>query len=295
MKAKAARSWGLVQQRHSQLQCGNTVNLMLSLLQSILVPALHYGCEIWGMHTPTGEAKAARAALQSICDRFLRHICGVKHAPSAVLLEELALSPLQVFWWQQTLEFWNTIAASPVGSIFHTIVIDNVHDAFHVGRGAKNFSSFIAICLQSVGHSLPRDSGVVPIMEVAAVIAALREHLGGTHSHALHCPRAAPSAGVVSCTYHHGLDLLASVDDTVSCLFLAGVRNAFHSSGLLLTTCLLLLVGFPGTNMLQELTGCAHTVVASLLPMSYTWFMNVQFFSHLGYNMLLSLPQTLTL
>ena len=49
-----------------RLQCGNTVNLVLSLLQSILVPALHYGCEIWGMHTPTGEAKAARAALQSI-------------------------------------------------------------------------------------------------------------------------------------------------------------------------------------------------------------------------------------
>ena len=31
------------------------------------------------------------------------------------------------------------------------------------------------------------------------------------------------------------------------------------------------------------------------LTTSYTWFMNAQFFSHLGYNMLLSLPQTLTL
>ena len=124
----------------------------------------------------------------------------VRHAPSAVLLEELALLPLQVLWWQQTLEFWNTIAASPVGS--HTVLLDNIHDAFHVGRGAKNFSSSIATCLQSVGHSMPRDSDVVPIMEVAAVIEALREHLCGIHSHALHCPRAAPSAGVVSCTYH---------------------------------------------------------------------------------------------
>ena len=57
------------------------------------------------MHTPTGEAKAARVALQSIYDRFLWRICGVRHTPSTVLLEELALSPLQVFWWQQTLEF----------------------------------------------------------------------------------------------------------------------------------------------------------------------------------------------
>ena len=31
------------------------------------------------------------------------------------------------------------IAASPVGSLFHTILLDNIHDAFHVRRGAKNF------------------------------------------------------------------------------------------------------------------------------------------------------------
>ena len=94
------------------------------------------------MHTPTSEAKAARAALQSIYDRFLRRICGVRHAPSAVLLEELASSPLHVFWWQQTLEFWNT---SPVGSLSHAILLDNIRDAFHVGRGVKNFSSSIKI------------------------------------------------------------------------------------------------------------------------------------------------------
>ena len=37
-----------------------------------------------------------------------------------------------------------------------------------------------------------------------------------------------------------------------------------------LNNCLLLLVGFLRTNMLQELTGYAHTVVKLLLPMSYT-------------------------
>ena len=103
---------------------------------------------------------------------------GVKHAPRAVLLEKVALSPLQVFWWQQA-NFCNTIAASPVDSFFH----------YH-------------FACQSVGHSMPSDSGIVPVMEVNAIIEALREHLQGTHSHALHCPRASPSAGIVSCTYH---------------------------------------------------------------------------------------------
>ena len=96
----------MVQQRHSQLQCGNTVNPKLFLLQSILAPSLHYGCELWGMHTPRGEAQKARVALQSIYDRYLRHICGVKYAtPSAMLLEELGLSPLQVFCGDEHLNF----------------------------------------------------------------------------------------------------------------------------------------------------------------------------------------------
>ncbi len=76
LKAKVAGSWAVVQQSLSQLQCGNIVNLKLFLLQSILVPSLHCGCELWGMHSPCGAAKRARTALQSIYDR---HICGVRY------------------------------------------------------------------------------------------------------------------------------------------------------------------------------------------------------------------------
>jgi len=34
-------------------------------------------------------------------------------------------------------------------------------------------------------------------------VEALHQHLWGSHDYALHCPRAAPFARVVSCTYHH--------------------------------------------------------------------------------------------
>ncbi|DBA96093.1 TPA: hypothetical protein ACH3X1_001588 [Trebouxia sp. C0004] len=140
------------------------------------------------MHTPRGEAQKARVFLQSIYDRHLRHICGVKYAtPSAMLLEELGLSPLPVFWWQQTLEFWNKIAASHVGSLFHTILLDNLDDACSVGNGANNFSCSIATCLQSVGQPMPLDSGTIPVLEVGTIVEALRQHLGGTLDYALHC------------------------------------------------------------------------------------------------------------
>ena len=66
-----------------------------------------------------------------------------------------------------------------------------------------------------------------------------------------------------------GLDLLASVGGTVNFLYLVGVCSGSYSSGFALTICLLLLVGFQETNMLQGLTVYAHTVEALLLLMNY--------------------------
>ena len=69
IKSKAGGSWAAVQRRHSLLQCGNTINLHLHLLQAILVPVLQYGCQIWGMHSPrVAAADDARAALQRLND-----------------------------------------------------------------------------------------------------------------------------------------------------------------------------------------------------------------------------------
>ena len=91
--------------------------------------------------------------------------------------------------------------SSPVGSLFHTILLDNLDDAFSVGNGANNFSGSIATCLQSIGQPMPLGRVAVPILEVGTIVEALRLHLGSTHDYALHCPRAAPSIGVVACTY----------------------------------------------------------------------------------------------
>ena len=53
---------------------------------------------VLGDAQPMGPAKAARADLQSVYDKVLRRVCGVNRAtPSAMLLEKLALSPLQTF------------------------------------------------------------------------------------------------------------------------------------------------------------------------------------------------------
>ena len=83
-------------------------NLMLSFLQSILVPVLHYDHQSWGMHTPAGEAKAAQADLQSIHDTFLNAFVG-SSMPLGLYCHCSAGRTGYVtsasLWRQQTLEF----------------------------------------------------------------------------------------------------------------------------------------------------------------------------------------------
>ena len=201
VKARAGNSWAAVQRRHSLLQCGNTINLHLHLLQAILVPALQYGCQIWGMRSPhAAVANSARATLQRLYDYYLRTICRL--SPSTLrrlLLTESGLLPLQMFWWNQTLQFWNSLAVLPVGSVYHTVCLDSLTAVFQ--GGACNMASLLAACLRSVGFEMPRVHDAVPLLDVDGVVEALTGCLQGTGSGSLYCPRAAPTQGVVSCTY----------------------------------------------------------------------------------------------
>ena len=96
LKPKMAASWAAVQRSHAQLMCADTVNVKLGLLRSILVPTVHYGCEVWGLHSPrAAAAKRARSRLQSLYERYSKIICGVQPStPNAMLLAELGLFPL---------------------------------------------------------------------------------------------------------------------------------------------------------------------------------------------------------
>ena len=63
--------------------------------------------------------------------------------PRRLLLTELGLLPFQVFWWRQTLKFWNSLAVLPVGSLYHTVCLDSLTDAFQ--GGACNMASIGSI------------------------------------------------------------------------------------------------------------------------------------------------------
>ncbi len=73
---------------------------------------------------------------------------------------------------------------------------------FLLGNGAKNFSGSTATWLQSVGQPMPSDMGAIPVLKVGAIEKALRQHLGGTHDCALHCPRQPLLSGLLNAHRH---------------------------------------------------------------------------------------------
>ena len=109
---------------------------------------------VWGMHGPRVDAaNDDRAALQQLNDYYLRTICRlVPSTPRKLLLTELGLLPLQMFWWGQTLQFCNGLAGLPIGSLYHTVCLDSLTDAFQ--EGACNMANSLAACLHSVGLAL---------------------------------------------------------------------------------------------------------------------------------------------
>lgn len=116
-KLRAGGSSAGLQRRHSLLKfsCGNTISLHLHLFHVIVVHVLQFMCEVWGVqdpHVPT--AHNTHAALQSLYDYYPTSFsCVLPSTPCKLLLTELSLFLLQVFWWRQTLQIWNTLAILP--------------------------------------------------------------------------------------------------------------------------------------------------------------------------------------
>lgn len=62
----------------------------------------------------------------------------------------------------------------PVGSLYHTVCLDNLTDTFQ--GVACNMPSSLAACLHSVGFEMPYVHDVVPLFDVEGVV-ALTAHL----------------------------------------------------------------------------------------------------------------------
>ncbi|DBA96107.1 TPA: hypothetical protein ACH3X1_001601 [Trebouxia sp. C0004] len=136
-------------------------------------------------------------------------------------------------------------------------------------------ASSVAGCLRSVGYDMPRVFDVMALLDIDCVVEALTVQLQDMGSAALYCPHAAPTQGVVSCTYEQWFRPYSLVGVIVICLFLVGSRNVFCSLGLVAIACLLLLVVLLALLTFLGLTGCAWLAIGVLWGMRCTWFLSI--------------------
>jgi hypothetical protein len=85
------------------------LEVMCQLFDSLVRSVLSYACEVW---TGCTRAKGLQQAEQ-VHRMFLRGILGVNKTTSTfVVLGEFGRYPLEYFWWQQTLKYYDRLRES---------------------------------------------------------------------------------------------------------------------------------------------------------------------------------------
>ncbi len=202
IKPKVAGAWAVVQRKHRQLDCGDTVNLKLVLHRNISQATLMYGSELWGLHD--ASATIARGQLETMYHKQLRAICGVRNnTDSSALLWELGLQPLKALWWRQTLRFWNSIAEGDPDSFHYHILLDNLRDAMR--HKVHNFTWSLYRAIEAIGMVVPTACESIPVLDGDAIMETLLNHKCAQPPAWMVAdnPRTCAPQGVKRCVYYN--------------------------------------------------------------------------------------------
>ena len=116
---KACASVGSIFSRYFNLQCANSVQLLVRLQQPILQPCASYGCEVWA---PADADIVPLRDLQSLQHTFLRRAWRTKSSiPIEVGFQELSATRWHDVWWRQVVSFWNAMAQAEPASISNIV------------------------------------------------------------------------------------------------------------------------------------------------------------------------------
>jgi hypothetical protein len=90
--------------------------VMCQLFDSLVCPVLSYACEVW---TGCTGGKGLQQ-VEQVHRMFLRGILGVNKTTSTfVVLGEFGRYPLEYFWWQQTLKYYDRLRKSTVDRLLY--------------------------------------------------------------------------------------------------------------------------------------------------------------------------------
>jgi Reverse transcriptase (RNA-dependent DNA polymerase) len=193
------------------LEVGNNVKLALKLYDSLVMPAMLYGCEVWGTCLLGSRSPADSAVLPERVHRnFVKFNRKMRHnAKSWVTFREAGMYPLQHSCLHRMLAFLDSVLALDDGEYAKIAMLDCVADA---STGVNNWFSKLSNLLTHVhGGTMPEHAlRIDGSVDVQKCLALWRKHhhtivWGNLSSD----PRTAPRDNVTLCTYHcwFGTDL----------------------------------------------------------------------------------------
>jgi len=105
------------------------VKTKLLLFDSLVVPIITYGCEVWGIYK--------NSEVDKIHLKFCKYILGVRQQTSnAAVLGELGRFPLSIICKERSLKFWCKIINSP-NSLIRSMYDKNITDNMFVNTNIK--------------------------------------------------------------------------------------------------------------------------------------------------------------
>ena len=195
--ARLAPSVGSIFSRYSQLQCANSVQLLVKLQQAILQPYASYFCKVWA---PADAAIVPLRDLRSLQHTFLRRACRVKSSiPIEVVFQELSVTPRHDFWWRQVFSVWNAMAQADSESMINIVLHDAIaiaHNGCSYGWAAQVFK-----CFAEHGKSSPLVAGTPVEVQPDELQLSLQMQRQAAFDAVLLDPRSCPGPGVKLCTY----------------------------------------------------------------------------------------------
>ena len=107
------------------------VQLLCHLFDSLVMPVLNYGCEIWAVDWVSGMCRegsfASGEAEEDIHRRFLRQCVGVcKSTTTAVLYQELGRRPMSMFWLRMAAQLWSRALSRDGDDWLRVALLENV-------------------------------------------------------------------------------------------------------------------------------------------------------------------------
>jgi Reverse transcriptase (RNA-dependent DNA polymerase) len=118
---KAHRALAAMTAMFAQTMADKNVWLHLSLFKVLVMPALTYGCQVWGTCLLSFGLMHMSDELNRFRLMFFRRLLGVRKSTAALILHrELGQYSLQFYVASQMIEFWNkAISIMPPNSLVH--------------------------------------------------------------------------------------------------------------------------------------------------------------------------------